>query len=272
MKNNRITQRLRELALKGEKALITYITAGDPDLNTTARLVHTMAAAGSDLVEVGIPFSDPVADGPVIQQASTRALAGGITVRQILKMCENARQDTDIPLILMTYYNPVFQYGLENFVRDATASGVDGLIVPDLPYEECGDLLALTDHYGLALIPLVAPTTTDIRLDAIASVARGFVYCVSVTGVTGTREEIHTDLAKFIRRVRRHISLPAAIGFGIAGPEQAARVTPYCDGVVVGSAIVKLVAAAGSGDPAPAVASLVKEIKQAIGGYPLERK
>ncbi|MGB9804783.1 tryptophan synthase subunit alpha, partial [Desulfofundulus sp.] len=156
------------------------------------------------------------------------------------------------------------QYGLEDFARDAAGAGVDGLIVPDLPFEESEELLGYTDHYGLALIPLVAPTTTEKRLAAMASAARGFVYCVSVTGVTGAREEIHTDLAKFMGKVRRYIKLPCAIGFGIAGPVQAAAVAPYCDAMVVGSAIVDLVARAGTGDPAPAVAALVKDIKYAI--------
>ncbi len=264
MKENRITKRFAALALEGKKGLITYITAGDPDLDSTARLVNTMIAAGADMVEVGIPFSDPVADGPVIQQASARALARGVRVRDIIRTCAVIRQSTDVPLILMTYYNPVFQYGLEDFARDAVLAGVDGLIVPDLPFEESKDLLGYTDHYGLALIPLVAPTTTETRLAAMAPVARGFVYCVSVTGVTGAREEISTDLAKFTQKVRRHVSLPCAIGFGIAGPVQAVRVAPYCDAMVVGSAIVDLVARAGNGDPAPAVASLVREIKCAI--------
>ncbi|RKO66846.1 tryptophan synthase subunit alpha [Desulfofundulus salinus] len=265
MKGNRITQRFSALAQEGKKGLITYITAGDPDLDTTARLVETMIEAGADLVEVGIPFSDPVADGPVIQQASARALANGVRVKDIIRMCAGIRQkSTGVPLILMTYYNPVFQYGLENFARDAARAGVDGLIVPDLPFEESEELLGHTDRYGLALIPLVAPTTTEKRLAAMAPAVRGFVYCVSVTGVTGAREEIHTDLAKFMQKVRRHIQLPCAIGFGIAGPAQAAAVAPYCDAMVVGSAIVDLVARAGTGDPAPAVASLVREIKCAI--------
>ncbi|HHW42967.1 MAG TPA: tryptophan synthase subunit alpha [Desulfotomaculum sp.] len=266
MSENRITLCLAGLARRGKKGLITYITAGDPDLAATARLVETMVSAGADMVEIGIPFSDPVADGPVIQQASARALAKGVRVREIIRMCAAVRQRVTAPLILMTYYNPVFQYGLADFARDAASAGVDGLIVPDLPIEESGELLGHTDQYGLALIPLAAPTSTAARLAAMAPLARGFVYCVSVTGVTGARQEIHTDLAKFMHRVRQHISLPAAIGFGISGPESAARVAPHCDALVVGSAIVNLVARAKGSDPAPAVAALVGEIRKAIDG------
>ncbi|MBE3584591.1 MAG: tryptophan synthase subunit alpha [Thermoanaerobacter sp.] len=264
MTANRITAKFSALARERKKGLITYITAGYPDLGTTARLIMSMVEAGADLVEVGIPFSDPVADGPVIQRASARALAGGIRVRDILSLCAGIRQKTGIPLLVMTYYNPVYQYGLEQFTRDAAGAGIDGLIVPDLPVEESGELLGYADHYGLALVPLVAPTTTEKRMAVIASAARGFVYCVSVTGVTGAREEINTNLAKFMQAVRRRIHLPCAIGFGVAGPVQAAAVAPYCDAVVVGSAIVELVDRAGTGDPAPLVAALVKEIKSAL--------
>ncbi|OAT86418.1 tryptophan synthase subunit alpha [Desulfotomaculum copahuensis] len=261
---NRISRCFDELAARREKGLIAYICAGDPDLDTTVRLVEAIAAAGADLVELGIPFSDPVADGPSIQRAAARALAGGVKVAQIIAAAARIRRRTDVPLIFMTYYNPVLQYGLEEFVRDAASAGVDGLIVPDLPLEEAGALLAPAGGAGLALIPLVAPTTTPERLQAISAAARGFVYCVSVTGVTGARQEIHTDLAKFTGRVRAYTGLPLAVGFGISGPAAAARVAPCCDAVVVGSAIVDRVAAAADSDPVPAAAGLAGEIKSAL--------
>lgn len=261
----RIEQCFERLSQRKEKGLIIYLAAGDPDLETTAQLLRVAEEAGADMVEVGIPFSDPVADGPVIQGAYARALARGVRVTQILEMCSRLRQLVQIPLIIMSYYNPIFQYGLENFTKDAASAGVDGLIVPDLPLEECGELLEHTDRQGLALIPLVAPTTTEARLTAIAGVARGFVYCVSVTGVTGAREEIPPDLKNFMLRVRRHTPLPCAVGFGIAGPLQAQRVAPYCDAVVVGSAVVGLVAnLAGKGGLLHQVALFIGQIKDAL--------
>ena len=202
---NRIANKFAELAGAGKKGLITYLVAGDPDLETTRLLAGAMVEAGADLIELGIPFSDPVADGPVIQMASCRALKKGIRVPRILELCAQVRSCTEVPLILMTYYNPVLQYGLERFAREAATAGVDGLIVPDLPFEEAPPLLAVTDSCGLALIPLVAPTTSVRRLKKFSTSARGFVYGVSVTGVTGARERIHTDLDAFSRRVRGEI-------------------------------------------------------------------
>jgi len=260
---NRITQCFQKLGARREKGLIAYICAGDPDLNTTVRLVEAMAAVGADLIEMGIPFSDPIADGPSIQHASARALAGGVRVAGIMQAAAEIRRRTDVPLLFMTYYNPVLQYGPERFVHDCATAGVDGLIVPDLPLEESGVLLEPADAAGVALIPLVAPTTNTERLQAISPTARGFVYCVSVTGVTGARQEIRTDLEKFTRRVRAHTGLPLAVGFGISGPNAAARVASCCDAVVVGSAIVERVAAAGA-DPVSAASGLVEEIKNAL--------
>jgi tryptophan synthase alpha chain len=262
--NNRVRKKFKELAANNQKGLITYVTVGDPDLETTIQLVETMEKAGADLLELGIPFSDPVADGPSIQRASYRALTKGIRVATIIQAAARIRARVENPLIFMTYYNPVFQYGLEKFTQDAVRAGIDGLIIPDLPSEEAEPLLQITDQSGLELIPLVAPTTTRQRLKNIGTCARGFVYCVSVTGVTGARERIDTDLAQFTGRVRKYIDLPIAIGFGLAGPQQAAAVAPFCDAVVIGSAIVNIVAEQG---PAanPAVARLVCEIKSALG-------
>ncbi|MGQ9511916.1 tryptophan synthase subunit alpha [Thermodesulfitimonas sp.] len=238
---SRIAATFTGLRKRGAKGLITYLTAGDPDLERTAALITAMDQAGADIIEVGIPFSDPLADGPVIQAAANRALAGGVTVAKILGMVAQVRAAVAAPLVLMTYYNPVFQQGLEAFCRRAAETGVDGIIVPDLPYEESGPLLHAADHYGIDLIPLVAPTSTPSRIAAICARARGFIYCVSVTGVTGMRETIETDLKSLSQTIRQHTDLPVAIGFGVSGPEAAARLAPFCDAVVVGSAIVRLI-------------------------------
>ncbi|MEW6172421.1 MAG: tryptophan synthase subunit alpha [Bacillota bacterium] len=238
---SRIKDAFETLRQRQEKGLITYLTGGDPNLEKTRELTLVMAHSGADIIEVGIPFSDPMADGPVIQAASNRALAGGATVGGILKMTGEVRRETEIPLVLMTYYNPVYQYGLEAFCRHAVENGVDGLIVPDLPYEESGPLQEYADFCGLDLIPLVAPTSTPDRVAAICTRARGFIYCVAVTGVTGMRREIETDLAGLSSLVREHTDLPVAIGFGVSGPESARKAAQFCDAVVVGSAIVNVI-------------------------------
>lgn len=263
---NRIDNCFKQLKARGEKGLITFITAGYPDLEQTVQLVEEMANAGADMVELGIPFSDPVADGPAIQRASQQALENGTKVAGIMEAAARIRTKTNIPLIFMTYYNPVLQYGLERFVRHSAESGVDGLIVPDLPYEEAEELRTLTKGYNISLIPLVSPTTPERRLPMVAGEsASGFIYCVSVNGVTGAREEINTDMAKFIGRVRKHANLPAAVGFGIAGPSQAAHMAPYFDAVIVGSAIINIIAEK-SGSPLmyPAVSRLVRDIKAVL--------
>lgn len=260
---SRIEKTFMALRRNGGKGLITYITGGDPGLPVTRELILTMARSGADIVEVGIPFSDPIADGPVIQAASNRALGGGVTVDGILNTIRQVRKETAVPIVLMTYYNPILQYGLESFCRSAVESGADGLIVPDLPYEESGPLGGHADRHGLDLIPLVAPTSTPARVTGICAQARGFVYCVAVTGVTGARERIETDLAALSRLVRDCTSLPVAIGFGVSGPEAAVRIAPYCDAVVVGSAIVSLVA---QGD-FRGVELLTADLKKALRQY-----
>ncbi|KJS16997.1 MAG: tryptophan synthase subunit alpha [Peptococcaceae bacterium BRH_c4b] len=264
MENNRITRKFNELREKKEKGLIAYITSGDPDLAATVELAVAIAEAGADLIELGIPFSDPVADGPVIQQASQRALERGVRLSGIIDAAAGIRKKTDLPLIFMTYYNPVLQYGLDRFVDHSAAAGIDGLIVPDLPLEEAGPLLNCCRQNGLALIPLVAPTTTPHRLEKICKEADGFVYCVSVTGVTGVKE-IDTDIAKFTSGVRKYTDIPLALGFGISSPELAANMARHCDAVVVGSAIVKIISQTnGSVDMLPAVSKLVADIKNAL--------
>ncbi len=265
MAENRITVKFNELRQKKEKGLITYVTAGYPDLDATVEIAEAMTKAGADLIELGIPFSDPVADGPVIQEAAQGALESGVGLSSIIRTAETIRSKTDIPLIFMTYYNPVLQYGLDRFVKHSAASGIDGLIVPDLPHEEAGPLLECCRKEGVALIPLVAPTTTPKRMEMICRDAEGFVYCVSVTGVTGARKEIDTDLANFTGGVRKHTDLPLAIGFGISSPELAARFKDYCDGLVVGSAIVNLVIKNKERDKMlSAVSGLVGDIKKAL--------
>lgn len=265
MQNNRITQKFQDLIRRREKGLITYITAGDPNLETTIGIVEAMDKAGADLVEIGVPFSDPVADGPSIQQASTRALAKGVRLAAIIEAAAEMRKRTKLPLIFMTYYNPILQYGLERFARDAVRVGVDGVIVPDLPHEETQPLKSAGDLYNLFLIPLIAPTTNEGRMIKILSEAKGFVYCVSVAGVTGARQQINTDLEYFTKQVRKHTNLPIAIGFGIAGPLQAAKVAPFCDAVVVGSAVVNIIATQSEKiSVITSVQGLIREIKSAL--------
>ncbi len=237
-----ITERLKNLVSSGEKGLITYMTGGDPDIKSSLKIMLSMAKAGADIIEVGLPFSDPVADGPVIQAASNRALANGAAAGSILQMIADARQEISVPIVIMSYYNPILQFGLQEFCAQAQASGVNGMIIPDLPYEESEMLRIYADEYQLDLIPMVAPTTTPERLEVICSSARGFIYCVSVAGVTGVREHIETDLNLLSSTVRRYTDLPLAIGFGVSGPARARDMAPFCDAVIVGSALVELIA------------------------------
>lgn len=253
--------RLRE---KGQKGLITYTTAGYPDAGQTLEILKVLADSGSDLIEIGVPFSDPVADGPVIQKASHLALERGLKLSGIFDLARRFREYSGIPVLLMTYYNPVFRTGLGDFVKKARDSGVDGLIVPDLPVEEDGPLRAETARNGLSLVPLAAPTSTDNRLEKIASRADGFIYCVSVTGVTGPGKEIG-DLSSFTGKIKMHTGSPLAVGFGISGPEAASRVAPHCDAVVVGSAVVSAVGGSGGLPEALARAGkLVRDVKHAL--------
>ena len=237
----RIEKNLRRSRERGRKSLIIYITAGDPDLKVTEELVYSIAQAGADVVELGIPFSDPLADGPTIQQASYRALKGKVTIPKILSTIEKIRKKSSVPIALMTYYNPIFCYGLDRFVADSKAVGVDGLIVPDLPLEESKELLGITERFGIELISFIAPTSTPQRIAAIAQSARGFIYCVSVTGVTGIRENLSLDVAEMIRKIRPYTDVPLAIGFGISNTKQAKEMIKYTDAIIVGSAVVKII-------------------------------
>ncbi|MBN1256664.1 MAG: tryptophan synthase subunit alpha [Planctomycetes bacterium] len=264
---SRIEKTFRNLKTEGRTAFMPFLTAGDPDLETTRKLILAMAESGADLIELGIPFSDPLADGPTIQLANERALAAGTTVTGVLEMLKQVRADSEIPILLMGSYNPIFVYGPEKFCRDAAAAGADGLIIPDLPPDTASELTHPAQACGLDPIFLIAPTSTEERLRLVAAESKGFVYAVSLTGVTGERQELPPELAVFIERARQAISLPIAVGFGISTPQMAREVGKYADGVIIGSAMVKRIAAAvaeGS-DPCEAVAAFVREISFALG-------
>lgn len=245
-------------AFENKKAFIPFITCGDPDLETTEALVCALEEAGASLIELGIPFSDPTAEGPVIQGANIRALSGGATTDKIFQMVERIRRRTQIPLVFMTYANVVFSYGTERFIRRASQIGMDGLILPDVPFEEKEEFDSVCRDYGLDLISLIAPTSLE-RIRNIAKEASGFVYCVSSLGVTGTRESITTDVKAMVDQVRANTSIPCAVGFGISTPEQAGQIGALCDGVIVGSAIVKLCGQYGR-SCVPYVAEYVEEM------------
>lgn len=244
------------------KAFIPFITCGDPSLAVTEQAVYAMAEAGADLIELGIPFSDPTAEGPVIQTANVRALAGGVTTDNIFDMVRRIRRKTDIPMVFMTYANVVFSYGSERFIRTAAEIGMDGLILPDVPYEEKAEFDPLCRQYGMDLISLIAPTSHE-RIRMIAREAAGFVYCVSSLGVTGVRSSITTDIGAMVQLVKQERDIPCAVGFGISTPAQAADMASRSDGAIVGSAIVKLCAQYGA-DCVPRVAQYVREMAQAV--------
>ena len=258
-----MSKKVRDAFAKG-KAFIPFITCGDPSLEVTEQLVYACEEAGADLIELGIPFSDPTAEGPVIQAANMRALAGGVTTDRIFTMVERIRQKTDIPMVFMTYANVVFSYGkgTEDFIRKAAAIGMNGLILPDVPFEEKEEFDSPCRKYGLDLISLIAPTSHE-RIKLIAKEANGFVYCVSSLGVTGTRTEITTDIGAMVKLVKEAKDIPCAVGFGISTPEQAKKMASQSDGVIVGSAIVKLCAAYGA-ECVPKVREYVKFMKDAV--------
>ena len=237
---SRLTNRFKALAERNQKALVTFITAGDPDLAVTEEMIHLLEAAGADIIELGVPFSDPMADGPTIQLSSERALASGTTLAAILETVSSVRKTSGIPIILMGYLNPVHAYGYERFCRDAAASGVDGVLLVDMPPEESKEFLAAADAHKISVIFLLTPTSDEARMATVDNLGRGFVYYVTVTGVTGARQEVSGTLADELAHVRKNIRLPVMAGFGISTAEQAADVAAMADGVVVGSAIVKL--------------------------------
>ena len=249
-------------AFENGKAFIPFITCGDPDLDTTEKIVREAVKNGADLIELGIPFSDPTAEGPVIQGANIRALAGGVTTDKIFDMVKKLREDLSIPMVFMTYANVVFSYGAEKFISTCHDIGIDGLILPDLPYEEKDEFLPICEKYDVDLISLIAPTS-DKRIGVISKDAKGFIYIVSSLGVTGTRSEITTDLGSVVSVIRQNTDVPCAVGFGISTPEQASKMASLSDGAIVGSAIIKIIEKYGKDSPKH-VGEYIKSMKDAL--------
>ncbi|MBS3910051.1 MAG: tryptophan synthase subunit alpha [Actinobacteria bacterium] len=258
---NRIDAVFDELGAESRTALMPYLMAGYPDVETSLELLVAVAKAGADLIEFGVPYSDPLADGPTIQAAGEAALRNGVNTDTVFDLVRQARESVDIPVVMMTYYNTIYRYGLERFAEKAAQSGVDGVIAPDLPPEEAGPWAEAASKFGIATVMLVAPTSTDRRIERISELSKGFVYCVSLTGVTGARANLPSNLTDFIHRVRALTDKPLAVGFGISEPEQAKEVSAIADGVIIGSALVGLVGKAGAGcvEAARAYMSSIRE-------------
>jgi tryptophan synthase alpha chain len=246
-------------------ALMPFLMAGDPSLETCTTFLERFAEAGADVLEIGVPFSDPIADGPVNQRAAQRALDRGVTLAAILDMVANLRSRLPHPIVLLTYYNPVLQCGLETFCRRTSLAGADGLVIPDLPPEEGESLRTAADPIGLDIIAMAAPTGTDARLAQVAAASRGFIYCVSLTGVTGVRANLAADATALVRRLRRHTSLPLCVGFGVSTPEHAREIAAVADGVIVGSAIVSLIEREGA-SAGPMLTEFVQSLRRGADG------
>ena len=255
---SRIERTFAELKKTGRKALIPYIMAGDPSLEKTKKYVLDLESAGADIIELGVPFSDPLADGPTIQQAAERSLKKGTTLKKVLSLVKEIRGNSDIPLILMTYFNPVFKFGIDSFVRDAVRNGVDGVIIPDLIPDEAGDFVKLARQHGLNTIFLLAPTSTGERIHKVSKVSSGFIYYVSITGITGSRLKTGKTMKDTLHAIKEHANQPVAIGFGISNAREAKEVAKFADGVIIGSAIVKLIARRKS------IKKFVENIRKAI--------
>ena len=263
-KKDRIAAMFAQQKAAGKKALITFITAGDPDIETTKRLVLGMEAAGANLIELGVPFSDPVAEGPVIQAADLRALSKGLRTDEIFNAVAELRTKTQLPIVFMMYINCIYTYGKEKFFARCADCGVDGVIVPDLPFEEKDEVQGEAQKQAVKVISLVAPTSHE-RVGMIAREAEGFLYCVSSEGVTGVRKDFSTDFDAYFTAINKAANVPTALGFGISGPEQARALRQYADGLIVGSAIVRLVGAASSPDEAVnSVSAFVRSLRDAI--------
>ncbi len=267
----RISRRMDELAAQGRKGLVPFFTVGDPDLETSRRAILAAAEAGADIIELGVPFSDPIADGPVIQESSQRALAAGSSLGRVLEMVSSLRRETEVPFILFGYYNPFLRYGEEALARDAAAAGADGILCTDLPPEEAAGMVQACRTNGVDRIFLLAPTSNDSRIEAVAAVASGFVYTVAVTGVTGARASAPVGIADLVGRVRELTGLPVGVGFGISNPEQAAEVGRYADLVIVGSALVRRMAEAGPAEAAQVAGSFVAELREGLDRGASER-
>lgn len=264
-KTNRIKDTFARLREKGDKALITFITAGDPDLPTTKELILGMESAGADIIELGIPFSDPMADGPTIQASSERAVKSGTRLADVLSLVKDVRKSSQAPIVLFGYYNPIFNFGLKRFATEAARAGADGVLIVDLPADEADELKAELDRVGIDLIFLLTPTSTEERIKLISKKASGFIYYVSVTGVTGARARLSNDIKGHVDKVRKFTDLPLGVGFGISSPEQARKVSRFSDGVIVGSAIVNIIAQkSGSNTLVSEVSGFVKGLKDGI--------
>jgi tryptophan synthase alpha chain len=263
---SRIKNTFNRLKKKNEAALIPYIMAGDPDLAVTKTLILEMEKAGCDIIELGAPFSDPLADGPTIQKAAIRSIQKGTSIADVLRLVSDVRKESRIPLILMTYYNLIFKYGEERFVHDAAAAGLDGMILPDLPPDEAGTLIPLAKKAGLDTIFLLAPTSTDERIKLVSRLSQGFVYYVSLTGVTGARTGVQSSVRDSLARIKQVTDKPVAVGFGISSPDQADQVASWgADGVIVGSALVKVIEEnADSPELVSRAAAFVKALKQGV--------
>ncbi len=262
---SRIDTTFAALKAQGKTALIPFITAGDPDQQTTVELLLTLAEAGADLIELGVPFSDPMADGPTIQAASERALAAGMTLAGVLEIVSEVRKSSQVPLVLMGYYNPIFRYGIERFAADAVKAGVDALLLVDLPPEETGEISAVTREAGLSLITLLAPTTPRERMEKLAAAAQGYLYYVSMTGVTGAQKITPADIQAAVEELKSMTDVPVGVGFGITTAEDAAAVGAFADGVVVGSALVKVIEAnSGSAQLLDKVREFIADLKSGL--------
>jgi tryptophan synthase alpha chain len=262
---SRIENCFKKLQEKKQKALVAFITAGDPDLQTTGHIFSLLEKNGADIIELGVPFSDPLADGPVIQASALRALNSGTNLKKIIHLVVDIRNNSQLPIVLMTSYNPVFIYGQKQFIDDAIKAGVDGVIIPDLPPEEAEEFQAIADPKGLDVIFLVAPTSTKDRVEMIARRSRGFIYYISLTGTTGVKSTVAENLQPKVQAIKNVAEIPVLVGFGISGPEQAKEASAVSDGVIVGSAIVRLIAE--NSDPAERdakISQLVSSVKQAI--------
>lgn len=263
---SRIAERFAALRQRGEGALVVFVTAGDPNRELSEKLVLSIAEAGADVIEIGIPFSDPLADGPTIQSSTYRALQQGVTPASVLEMIARVRARSDVPLVVMTYFNPVWQMGIERFARQASEAGVDGVIMTDMPPDEAGEWHPVARRYGLDTIFLVAPTSTQERMRLVAQMSSGFVYCVSRTGVTGAREDLPDEVPQMLQAMRELTDLPLCVGFGISRPEHVQAVCRIADGAVVGSAVVSLIAQqAEKGEQVAlfAVRRFVRDLKEA---------
>lgn len=261
---NRIDKKFKELRENNKKAFIAYICAGDPDINTTENLVEALGFAGTDIIELGVPFSDPLADGLTIQAASQRALKKHINLSKIFSLVKKIREKSQIPIILMGYYNPILKYGVNEFIKDALANGADGAIVPDLPVEEAADFIKQAKKKKFATIFLVSPTSTKNKMKEIAKKSTGFVYYVSLTGVTGARESLPSKIKQDVKTLKRFTKKPVCVGFGISKPQQVKDITAFADGVIIGSAIIKQIEA-NLGNKSKIFSSVTKLVKKLKG-------